>query len=101
VTNFFIKYHFLIILVVPLFIAATTLQHSIDLQNFLPADQPATSIPVIPGGEVLDEISSEDDIHSHHVIISHPIILWSDSDYLIQEVSSLNKIVPTPPPDLA
>ncbi len=81
--------------------AGTTIQHSLDMQNFLPTDQTSTSVPANPVSDVLEEISSEDDIHSIHVILSYPIIIWSDSDYLFKEFNTLNKIVPTPPPDLA
>lgn len=80
---------------------ASTLQHSIDLQNFLPTDQTSTNIPAVPGSEALDEISSEDDIHSLHLIVSQPKTFWSNSDYLLKEVITLNQIVPTPPPDIA
>lgn len=88
-------------MVIPLFLAASTMQHAIDLQNFLPADQPATSTPAFPGAEVLEEISTEDDIHSLLLFFSQPKFLLSNPDFLLSEVNVLNKIVPTPPPDLA
>lgn len=97
--DFFRKYKFVIILIVPLFMAGTTIQHSLDMQNFLPTDQTTTSTPLNPFSDVLEEISSEDDIHSIHVILSYPVTFWTDSDYLYKEVNTLDQIVPTPPPD--
>jgi hypothetical protein len=95
------KYHSFILLVIPLFIMVSTSQHAIDLQNFFPADHPAASAPALPAAEVLEEISSEDDIHSILVVNSQPQFFLPDTGYLIKDVNFLNQIVPTPPPDRA
>jgi len=100
VANFFRKYKFLVVLVVPLFIASSTIQHSLDMQYFQTAEQTTTNVPVNHATDVLEEISSEDDIHSFHMIINYPITFWTDSDYLFKEVNTLDQIVPTPPPDI-
>jgi len=100
VADYFRKYKILVVLVVPLFMASSTIQHSLDMQNFLTAEQTTTNVPVNHANDVLEEISSEDDIHSFHLIVSYPITFWTDSDYLFKEVNTLDQIVPTPPPDL-
>ena len=98
--DFFRKYRFLIILAVPLFIGATTMQHTPDLQNFLPVDQTSANTLANPAGEVLEEISSEDDIHSCYLMKSHPEVICLENEYIPKEANTLNQIVPTPPPDL-
>jgi len=98
--DFFRKYSFLIILAVPLFIGATTMQHTLDLQNFLPIDQASANTHANPAGEVLEEISSEDDIHSLYLMKSHSEVFCLENEYIPKETNTLNQIVPTPPPDI-
>jgi hypothetical protein len=101
VTDIFRKYSLLILLMAPLFIAATTIQHAVDLQNFIPESQATSSAPAAPASDILEEISTEDDIHSLIFMIKQPCTSWSRSGYIIKHSITLNKVVPTPPPDLA
>lgn len=84
----------------PLFIMATTLQHSVDLQNFLQNDQTTTSAPAGAAAEILEEITSEVLTHSLYETNDHPIDLRASSGYFLGDVRTLNQSVPTPPPDL-
>lgn len=94
------KHRFLIILAVPLFIMATTLQHSVDLQNFAQSDQAATSLPAGAAAEILEEITSEVVTHSLYEANEHPIDLRANTDFFLGDVRTHNQSVPTPPPDL-
>lgn len=100
VTDIFRKYSLLILIMAPLFISATTFQHAVDLQNFIPDSQATSSTPVAPVTDILEEISTEDDIHSLLFIINQPCTIWAVSGYVIKPSISLNKVVPTPPPDI-
>lgn len=96
----FKKYTVLILLMGPLFIAATTFQHAVDLQNFQPDSQTAANAPAVPSSDILEEISTEDDIHSLHFVVSQPKTSRSTSTFLIKKSITLNTVVPTPPPDI-
>lgn len=90
----------MIILAVPLFIMATTLQHSVDLQNFAQSDQTATSVPAGAAAEILEEITSEVVTHSLYEVNEDPFDLKANADFFSGDVITHNQSVPTPPPDL-
>lgn len=86
---------------IPLFLVVSTIHHTFDVQIFLPETQTTTTVPVLPGAEILEEISFEDEIHSLLLIFNMPEFLLSTFDFLFTEINVLNKIVPTPPPDFS
>ncbi|WP_340104221.1 hypothetical protein [Rhodohalobacter sp. 8-1] len=94
---YFRTYSSLIILAVPIFFFGTTVQHSVDLDTWLPVEQ--TSSAGNSFAEVLEELSSEDDIHSTLLPSLFTLNGISDSNYLKKEYAKINRSVPTPPPD--
>jgi hypothetical protein len=90
-------YHLLIIIALPIFFLGTMVQHSIDLDTWFPVEQITNA-----GGsasEVLEDRSSEDDIHSN---LSHYLLPGNrpiETIHLLFSAIISVQSVPTPPPD--
>ena len=83
----------------PLFFLATTVHHSVDLENFIPVEQISDSNPINPLAEVLEEISFEDDIYSHLHVFGYLKDILTETELVINEKNLFTLKVPSPPPD--
>lgn len=97
---FFRKYYLAFVWVLPLFFLATTVQHSVDIENFTPVEQTGTNNPFDASAEVSEENSSEDDIHSLMNLLTFLNQYSPEPGYIIKGESINTKNVPSPPPDI-
>lgn len=97
--NSFRTYYRLLIFAIPLMLGSLLMQHTINLECFYPVQQTQTT--GAHSVEVLEETSSEDQVHSITYASQLFDFIYSDSLYVSNYVRIIERPVPTPPPDLA
>ena len=97
--NSFRTYYRLLIFAIPLMLGSLLMQHTINLECFYPVQQTQTT--GAHSVEVLEETSSEDQVHSIAYASQLFDFIYSDSLYVSNYVRIIERPVPTPPPDLA
>lgn len=94
----FRTYYQLLLFAVPIIIGSLLVQHAVNLECYFPIQQTQTA--GAHSIEVLEETSSEDQVHSI-AYASQPFnVIYSDSPYSSRYVRMIEQPVPTPPPDL-
>ena len=94
----FRTYHRFLLFAIPLMIGSLLVQHTVNLECFFPVQQTQTA--GAHSLELLEETSSEDQVHAISQASQRFNSIYTDTQYSSNYLRVIERPVPTPPPDL-